>query len=162
MNRRPAAVHRVFHLANEAQTDRFGAAIAPILQPGVVIGLIGPLGAGKTRLARAVAVALEVPADHISSPTYVLIHEYLGRLPVYHFDAYRLPDLEAFEALGAAEYLEGQGVCLIEWADRVLDALPDHAWILTLEPVGPDERRVVVDAPPHVASRLAAQWPDIT
>ena len=79
-------------LASEDETTRLGRAIAELVEPGVVIGLVGPLGAGKTRLVRAIAEALGVDPAAISSPTFVLIHEYEGRLPIYHFDAYRLKE----------------------------------------------------------------------
>ncbi len=106
-------------LASENDTARLGQALAGLVEPGVVIGLIGPLGAGKTRLVPPIAEALEVDPGAISSPTFVLIHEYQGRLPVYHFDTYRLPSAAAFEELGVAEYWDRSGVCLVEWADRV-------------------------------------------
>src|SRR6516165_5992323 len=77
-------------LGSEDETALLGRAIADVVEPGVVIGLVGPLGAGKTRLVRAIAEALGVDPDAISSPTFVLIQEYDGRLPVYHFDTYRL------------------------------------------------------------------------
>src|SRR5689334_14978657 len=81
-------------LASEDDTARLGRAIAGVVEIGTVIGLVGPLGAGKTRLTRAIAEALGVEPDTISSPTFVLIQEYDGRLPVYHFDTYRLPSPE--------------------------------------------------------------------
>src|SRR5437763_1111140 len=87
-------------VASEAETEALGRALAALAEPGTVIGLIGPLGAGKTRLARALAEALGVDPGAIASPTFVLIHEYAGRLPVVHIDVYRLPDADAFEALG--------------------------------------------------------------
>src|SRR5438067_13388120 len=87
-------------LASEDDTARLGRALADLVEPGTVIGLVGPLGAGKTRLVRAIAEALGVDPTAISSPTFVLIQEYEGRLPIYHFDAYRLPTLESFEDLG--------------------------------------------------------------
>ena len=102
----------------------------------MVIGLVGTLGAGKTRLVRALAEALGVDPGAIASPTFVLIHEYQGRLPIYHFDAYRLADPDEFDALGASDHwLEGDRLCLIEWADLVADRLPGFGL------VGPDRTR---------------------
>src|SRR6516165_240026 len=101
--------------------------------PGTVIGLVGPLGAGKTRLVRAIAEALGVDPGAISSPTFVLIHEYEGRLPVFHFDAYRLEGPAAFDDLGVRDYWSKGGLCLIEWADRVRNILPADCWMIALE-----------------------------
>ena len=134
----------VVHLHDEHDTDRLGRAIATVASPGTVIGLVGPLGAGKTRLTRAIAEALGVDPLAVSSPTFVLIHEYEGRLPVYHFDAYRLGGSAAFEALGVADYWEAGGVCLVEWADRVAEVLPGSAWWFRIEPAGATARRVLI------------------
>jgi tRNA threonylcarbamoyladenosine biosynthesis protein TsaE len=134
-------------LASEDDTERLGRAIAELVEPGVVIGLVGPLGAGKTRLVRAIAEALGVDPTAIASPTFVLIHEYEGRLPIYHFDAYRLETPQAFEDLGAAEYWGLGGVCLVEWADRVRGLLPEDCWMIALEPTGPTNRAVRCDLP---------------
>ncbi len=93
----------------------------------------------------------------ISSPTFVLIQEYDGRLPIYHFDTYRLPTPEAFEALGVADYWES-GVSLVEWADRVRNLLPEDCWTITLEPTGPTSRSARIELPPAargVIDRLA-------
>src|SRR5215207_8549560 len=125
----------------EAETDRVGRALAGVVGPGTVLGLIGPLGAGKTRLVRAVAEALGVDPGAIASPTFVLIHEYEGIIPVYHFDAYRLGSPDDFDALGAADYLDGDGVCLVEWADRVADRLPLGTWSVRIEPLDESRRR---------------------
>ena len=145
-------------LASEEDTARLGRALADLVQPGMVIGLVGPLGAGKTRLVRAIAEALGVDPEAISSPTFVLIQEYDGRLPIYHFDAYRLPTHEAFEDLGVADYWDSGGVSLVEWADRVRELLPDDCWTISLCPTGPSARSVRIDLPPrhyHLADRLA-------
>src|ERR1700674_2772181 len=90
-------------LASEDDTTRLGRAIAGLVEPGVLIGWVGALGAAKTRLARAIAEALGVDPLAISSPTFVLIHEYLGSIPIYHVDAFRLQDPAAFEDLGIAD-----------------------------------------------------------
>jgi tRNA threonylcarbamoyladenosine biosynthesis protein TsaE len=132
---------------SEDETAQLGGVIAELVEPGSVIGLVGTLGAGKTRLVRAIAEALGVDPAAISSPTFVLIHEYDGRLPIYHFDAYRLESLQAFEDLGVADYWGGDGVCLVEWADRVRGVLPDDCWIITLELTGPVSRTVRIEVP---------------
>ena len=116
-SRRDSADGLIVTLSSEEETARLGQAIADVVETGTVIGLVGPLGAGKTRLVRAIAEALGVDPEAISSPTFVLIQEYKGRLPIYHFDTYRLPTPEAFEDLGVADYWES-GVSLVEWADR--------------------------------------------
>ena len=141
-------------VASERETETLGLALADRIVPGTVIGLIGPLGAGKTRLARAIAEALGAPAEAIASPTFVLIHEYPGRMPIYHFDTYRLDDADAFENLGVSEYFEGEGVCLVEWADRVLDLLPRDRWLIRIETEG-EERRFVLELPEVILRSLA-------
>jgi tRNA threonylcarbamoyladenosine biosynthesis protein TsaE len=144
-------------VTSEADTARVGQALADMVTPSVVIGLVGPLGAGKTRLVRAIAEALGVDPLAISSPTFVLIHEYDGRLPVYHFDAYRLKTPEAFQDLGVTDYWGGDGVCLVEWADLVRELLPQDCWTITLEPTGPTSRTVRIELPSsysNVASQL--------
>jgi tRNA threonylcarbamoyladenosine biosynthesis protein TsaE len=119
-------------LPDPEATSALGRRLGAVLFPGAVVALIGQLGAGKTHLVRAVAEGLEVPdARLVTSPTFVLIQEYPGRLPVYHFDAYRLSGSASFADLGVHEYLEGDGVCLIEWADRVAGCLPpEHLRVL--------------------------------
>lgn len=134
-------------LAIEADADRLGRAIAESARAGLVIGLVGPLGAGKTRLARAIAEALGVDPGAISSPTFVLIHEYEGRLPVAHFDVYRLASAAEFEDLGVADYFAGESLCLVEWADRVAGLLPADRWEIQLEPTGPTSRMVRLTLP---------------
>jgi tRNA threonylcarbamoyladenosine biosynthesis protein TsaE len=144
-------------IASEGETEQLGQALAEVVKPGVVIGLVGTLGAGKTRLVRALAEALGVDSQVISSPTFVLIHEYQGRMPISHFDAYRLAGPDEFDALGASDHWsEGDRLCLIEWADLVLDRLPREAWWIRITLDGPDGRRILVQGPSadHLASLL--------
>ncbi len=132
---------------SEAETEQVAQVLSRVIEPGTVIGLIGPLGAGKTRLVRALAEALGVNPGAVASPTFVLIHEYEGRIPVVHCDVYRLRDAAEFEALGVDEYWGGGRVCLVEWADRVADQLPAEAWFVRIEPLGPESRRLTLELP---------------
>jgi len=128
-------------------TETFGQQLGGLLFPGAVVALVGPLGAGKTHLVRFLTEGLGIPDSRVvSSPTFVLIQEYPALLPIYHFDAYRLRDEADFRDLGALEYFEGDGVCLIEWADRVPGCLPLEHLCLTLAVTGETARRLTVEA----------------
>jgi tRNA threonylcarbamoyladenosine biosynthesis protein TsaE len=129
-----------------AGTEALGRRLAEVLFPGAVVCLIGPLGAGKTHLVRAIAEGLGIADSRlVSSPTFVLIQEYQARLPIYHFDAYRLRSEGEFFDLGTHEYFQEKGVCLVEWADRVPGCLPvDHLQI-TIQVTGATNRRFVVE-----------------
>ena len=130
----------IVHVNNLADTEALGRRLGELLFPGAVVALIGPLGAGKTHLVRAIAEGLEVRNPlAVTSPTFVLIQEYPGRLPIFHFDAYRLANTREFLDLGVNEYFEAGGVCLIEWADRVIDAIPTPHLQIEIEPL--DENR---------------------
>lgn len=146
-----------FELASEAETDRFGAAFARALRPGLVVALAGNLGAGKTRFVRAVAAGLGADPRQVSSPTFVLIHEYEGRLPIFHMDAYRLEDAGEFFELGGEELFASDGVCFIEWADRIASALPSDHLRIEIEPTGATSRRFrMIACAPAGDSLLAA------
>jgi tRNA threonylcarbamoyladenosine biosynthesis protein TsaE len=141
-------------LHNEHETERFGAALGEVLPAGTVVALVGTLGAGKTRLVQAVAAALGVPRDVVTSPTFVLVNEYRqGRLPVFHFDTYRLMDDDEFLELGPEEYFDAGGLVLVEWADRVAHLLPAERIEITLEVTGNTGRRAIVSA---TSDRLCA------
>lgn len=132
---------------NEADTDRLGEGLAEVLPAGSVVALIGTLGAGKTRLVQAIAAALGVPRDEITSPTFVLVNEYRGgRLPVYHFDTYRLRDEDEFLELGPEEYFSGVGITFVEWADRFEQFLPAGYLKIEIVPVGATEREFTISA----------------
>jgi tRNA threonylcarbamoyladenosine biosynthesis protein TsaE len=136
---------RTFDLPDQDATARLGLGLGRLLFSGAVIGLAGPLGAGKTYLIRAAAEGLGLGNSRVvTSPTFVLIQEYQARLPIYHFDAYRLGSEREFLDLGALEYFEGDGVCLVEWADRVLGTLPpEHLWV-ELTVTGETSRRATI------------------
>ncbi len=127
-------------------TLRLGRRLGELLFPGAVVALVGPLGAGKTHLVRGVAEGLGVRDSRVvNSPTFVLIQEYQARLPVYHFDAYRLNSEAEFADLGAHEYFEGNGVCLVEWADRVSGCLPVDQLRITLAVTGETSRHITLE-----------------
>jgi tRNA threonylcarbamoyladenosine biosynthesis protein TsaE len=133
-------------LPNLSATEALGRRLGAQLRPGMVVALIGPLGAGKTHLSRAIAGGLGLADSRVvCSPTFVLLHEYAGRVPIYHFDAYRLRSEEEFNDLGAGEYLEADGVCLIEWADRVARCLPADYLRIELRIVGETARQASVE-----------------
>ena len=128
--------------ASEAETRALGQRLAATLAPGAVVALHGDLGAGKTQLAKGLAAGLGVDPAAVSSPTFTLIHEYAGTVPVYHMDGYRTRRPEEFLALGVEEYLYGDGVCLIEWPERLGDLLPPDTLHLELTHKGGDIRHL--------------------
>ena len=115
---------------SEAQTRRLGARLGELLQGGDVICLVGELGAGKTCLVQGIGQGLGIEGP-ITSPSFTLINEYRqARLPFYHIDLYRIGEAKEALSLGLEEYFSGEGVCVVEWADRAPDALPaEHLWI---------------------------------
>jgi tRNA threonylcarbamoyladenosine biosynthesis protein TsaE len=135
-------MHLTLDIPDLAATEALGQRLGALLFPGAVVALVGPLGAGKTHLVRAVAEGLGVrnPAA-VNSPTFVLIQEYPARLPIYHFDAYRLSGAREFAELGVEEYFRGNGVCLVEWADKVTATLPAEHLRIEIEIVDATRRR---------------------
>ena len=102
---------------SETDTESLAARLADVLQPGTVVALVGNLGAGKTRLVRSVAEALGVDRRAVASPTFVLVHEYAGRLPIFHFDIYRLKNAaEPPQGLRPTNISNSDGVCFVEWS----------------------------------------------
>ena len=111
-------------LASPRETESLGRAIGLALREGDVIALIGDLGAGKTALVHGIVSGLDAPPTFVASPTFMLMHQYHGRLPLTHIDLYRLKRLEEAEAIGLAEVFADDGVAAIEWADRFPSLLP--------------------------------------
>lgn len=120
-------------LKSEEDTASLGLMLAEAAEPGDIIALIGDLGTGKTALTKYIAKGLGI-TEEISSPTFTIVKEYKsGRLPLYHFDVYRLGCGDELMDIGAEDMLEGDGLCVIEWADIVSDVLPADALVVRLE-----------------------------
>ena len=118
--------NETFTTESPDETQALGEKLGKTLKQGDVIALIGDLGTGKTCLTQGIARGIGIAPDEIvSSPSYILINEYNGTIPIYHIDLYRLESSEEIAELGLSEYVEGDGVCIIEWAERMADALPD-------------------------------------
>ena len=134
-------IKRVITIENEEGTRAFGLELAGEAKAGDVIALIGDLGTGKTALTRYIAEGLGIKA-RISSPTFTIVKEYpMGRIPLYHFDVYRVNDPDDLFEMGFEEYLHGNGVCVIEWADLVEELLPEGTvWMDLSYGEGEDER----------------------
>lgn len=126
------------------QTIALGERLGRQLGPGDVIALFGDLGAGKTTLTKGIAVGMGLAAD-IHSPTFTLIHEHPGAVPLYHVDLYRLSREEEIETLGLEEYIYSDGVTIIEWADRMKSLLPPERLDITLLMKGDTERELIFE-----------------
>lgn len=129
---------------SEAQTLRFGARMATLLNPGDVLAVTGELGTGKTRWIQGVCAGLDV-VDPVSSPTFTLVNEYEGRFPVYHIDLYRLDQSSEVLSFGLEEYLYGNGITLIEWAERAGNFLPADYLSIEIHHLEYTKRRIVIN-----------------
>ena len=140
---RPTAAARgTLTSTSPAQTKAVGSALGVAAEPGTLVALIGPLGAGKTVLAKGIAAGLGVTSV-VNSPTFVLMNEHRGRLPFYHADAYRLDDPEEALAAGLLDERQAGGVTVVEWADRLGDWLSEERLELELTPLGTSEHRTL-------------------
>jgi len=133
-----------FITTSPAETEAVGAALAKILPPGTVLAYRGDLGAGKTAFTRGLARGLGC-TDMVTSPTYTIVNEYLsGRLPLFHFDMYRLRSSDDLWDIGWDDYLDRGGVCAVEWSENVDDAM-ENAIFVTIEKTGEDSRRIIIE-----------------
>ena len=125
------------------ETEAVGAALGKILTPGTVIAYRGDLGAGKTAFTRGLARGLGYD-EPVTSPTYTIVNEYLGgRMPLFHFDMYRLASSDDLWDIGWEDYLERGGVCAVEWSENVADAMED-AITVCIQKVGEDSRKITI------------------
>lgn len=114
---------------SEQETRDIGKKIADKLKKGDVLCMAGDLGAGKTTLTKSIAKHLEIE-DYVTSPTFTIINEYQGRLPIYHFDVYRIEDIEDMYEIGYEDYFYGEGICIVEWANLIEPLIPTNSiWI---------------------------------
>lgn len=136
------------------ETRQLGATLGEALEPSSVVALSGNLGAGKTHLTQGIAEGLGIERRLVNSPTFALIQEYAGRLPVFHFDTYRLRTIDEFLDLGFDEYLSLRGVCIIEWAERVAEVLPPDTLTIRVSATGETTRRFEWHAGGEVSRRI--------
>ena len=138
-----------FHTASAEETIELGKKIGSLLKKGDIIAMQGTLAAGKTTITKGIAQSLGVK-DEITSPTFCLISEYEGKMPLYHMDVYRLEGGEDFINLGVEDLMYGNGVSLIEWSEKVMDELPKKTIILKIEPIeGTTERNITLENWPY-------------
>ena len=134
-----------FHTHSSDETIALGEKIGSLLKPGDIIAMTGTLAAGKTTITKGIATALGIK-DTITSPTCCLISEYQGtKMPLYHMDVYRLDSVEDFINLGVDDMLFGDGVCIIEWSEKVESELPKNTIWMTITPEDGDTRHIVLE-----------------
>lgn len=127
-------------------TLQLASLFAEDLQPGTVVLLDGDLGAGKTHFVKGMAMGLGLAPEDVTSPTFTIVHEYAGgRLPLYHIDAYRLDDPNDAKEFGIGEYLNGDGICVIEWPDNIVHLLPVGCIRVNLDKLGTTSRRITIE-----------------
>ena len=140
----------IFETNSPAETEAIGAALGKIIEPGTVIAYRGDLGAGKTAFTRGLAKGLGC-TEIVTSPTYTIVNEYLsGRLPLFHFDMYRLASADDLFDIGWEDYLDRGGICAVEWSENVADAMEDPVYI-TIEKLGEDSRRITIEGGQELA-----------
>ena len=133
----------IFQTNSPEQTEALGAHLAQRLKPGTVIAYRGDLGAGKTAFTRGLARGLGI-TEPVTSPTYTIVNEYLsGKMPLFHFDMYRLSSSDELFDIGWEDYLERGGLCAVEWSENVDDAMENALWV-TIEKTGENSRRITV------------------
>jgi tRNA threonylcarbamoyladenosine biosynthesis protein TsaE len=131
---------------DETETIALGEKFGKMLRPGDFVALFGDLGSGKTRFAQGVALGVGVsPSTCVTSPTYTIMNEYFGAVPLYHFDLYRLGGDSDVAELGFEEYFYGQGICLVEWAERLASELPDEFLKVSFYHEGNEVRRILFE-----------------
>lgn len=132
-----------FLSASPGETEQIGERIAARLKEGSVVALFGGMGMGKTALTRGIARGLGVGENAVSSPTFALVHEYRGKIPLFHFDMYRVTGWDDLFSTGFFDYLDAGGVLVIEWSENIEAALPQDAVRVTLSPAQNENERMI-------------------
>ena len=134
----------IIYSNSETETEQLGVQLGAVVPPGTVLAYYGDLGAGKTALTRGLARGMGI-TDRITSPTYTIVNEYEGRIPLFHFDMYRLESSEELFDIGWEDYLTRNGVIAVEWSERVADVLADAVEIrIEKDPAYPDRRKITM------------------
>jgi len=143
---------------NENETQEFGALLGGVLKKGCVVAINGTLGAGKTYLTKGISKGLGVSSSRVvTSPTFALINEYNGKLPIYHFDAYRLNSVKEMYDLDCDGIFSGDGVSIVEWADKVAECLPADILRIEIEYAGGTQRRINISSSGKVNDLILEQ-----
>lgn len=129
---------------SEKDTINAGSELARTLESGAIVCLKGDLGAGKTHFVKGMAAALGIDPQTVSSPTYTLINEYSGKIPLYHFDCYRIKSEEEALDIGIEDYFYGEGISVVEWPERVSGLIPEDAYIVSFEHISDREREISI------------------
>ncbi len=141
-------MEKVIRTQSPQETQSLGVKIGQKLNPGDVIALIGDLGTGKTCLTQGITRGVGIAPDEVvSSPSYILINEYNGNIPIYHIDLYRIETAAEIAELGLGEYVDGNGICIIEWADRMDDTLPDNCIKIHMTWIDENTRSITIEHP---------------
>jgi len=152
-------VHHTLHTRGSSATEACGEVLGRLVEPGDVIVLSGDLGAGKTQLTKGLAAGLGVQ-ERVTSPTFNMLLVHQGRIPLYHFDLYRLDDAYQLEDLDYWGVLEADGVSAVEWGDRFEAAVPDECVVVRLHITADDERTLDVGSRGSRGEALAREWAD--
>jgi tRNA threonylcarbamoyladenosine biosynthesis protein TsaE len=158
----PPVEERRAQSASASETRALGERLGWVLEPGDFVGLVGDLGAGKTELVRGIAEGLGVERSQVASPTFAIVYPYEGRLPLFHADLYRVADYDELYATGFVDLLGSGGAVVVEWIDRIWEAAPEDALIVTLQPSPSDPDRRMVHARAHGprSAQLLRDWLD--
>ena len=131
---------------SETETEALGEKLAPRFRPGDVVALYGDLGAGKTAFVRGIARGLKSP-NRVTSPTFTIVNEYEGEIPLFHFDMYRLGGPDELFGIGWDDYLARGGICVVEWSENVEDIFDGTEYSVTIEKLSEDDRKITVTDP---------------